>query len=190
MEKYRDITPREFKNININEISQEIHDLLRTYPSVQIPNNFILFARTMGMLNGIASKLDPDLNIIEIATPYAKRFAYEGKGWVEGTIAKGKELGISLTNIPRQLEDILRTSNRGEFHMHITSKDINNVLNNIHSVLHRFLVLFTIIIFMLAYIFFKITADFLKPFLLVQQLLFLPSYSSVHFLGINPVRKP
>lgn len=165
MEKYRDITPREFKNININEISQEIHDLLRTYPSVQIPNNFILFARTMGMLNGISSKLDPDLNIIEIATPYAKRFAYEGKGWVEGAIAKGKELGISLTNIPRQLEDILRTSNRGDFHMHITSKDINNVLNNIHSVLHRFLVLFTIIIFMLAYIFFQNNGRFFETIL-------------------------
>ena len=162
MEKYRDITPREFKNININEISQEIHDLLKAYPSVQIPNNFILFARTMGMLNGISSKLDPDLNIIEIATPYAKRFAYEGKGLAEGTIAKAKELGISLTNIPRQLEDVLRISNRGEFHMYITSKDINNILTNIHSVLHRFSILFTIIIFMLAYIFFQNSGRFFE----------------------------
>ncbi|MBI5042461.1 MAG: AarF/ABC1/UbiB kinase family protein [Nitrospirae bacterium] len=165
MEKYRDITPKEFKNIDINEISQEIHDLLQAYPSVQIPNNFILFARTMGMLNGISSKLDPDLNIIEIATPYAQRFAHEGKGWIEGTIAKGKELGISLTNIPKQLEDILRTSNRGEFHMYITSKDINNILGKIHSVLYRFLTLLTIVIFMLAYIFFQNNGRFVETIL-------------------------
>lgn len=165
MEKYRDITPREFKNININEISREIHDLLQAYPSVQIPNNFILFARTMGMLNGISSKLDPDLNIIEIATPYAKRFAHEDKGWAESAIAKGKEIGISLTNIPRQLEDMLRTTNRGDFHMYITSKDINNILSNIHSVLYRFLILLTIIIFMLAYIFFQNNGRFFETIL-------------------------
>lgn len=162
MERYRDITPREFKNIDINIISQEIHDLIQTYPSVQIPNNYILFSRTIGILNGLSSKLAPELNIIEIATPYAKRFAHEDKGWMEKIIGKGKEIGASLINIPEQFENVLRLSNRGEFHMYITAKDINNILGKIHSALNRFLILLSIAIFIAAYSFFQNQGRFIE----------------------------
>lgn len=165
MDKYRDITPREFKNIDINVISQEIHDLIQAYPSVQIPNNFILFSRTMGILNGLTSKLDPDLNIIEIAAPYTKRFAHEDKGWIEKTISRGKEVGTALINIPEQFENILRLSNRGEFHMYITANEINNLLGRIYTVLNRFTILLSIIIFIAAYSYFQNQGRFMEGLL-------------------------
>jgi ubiquinone biosynthesis protein len=76
LQKYRDISPSELKAMNIEEIGNDIIEALQLSPSIQIPNDFILFGRVVGMLNGLASQLDADTNIIEIATPFAKRFIH------------------------------------------------------------------------------------------------------------------
>jgi predicted unusual protein kinase regulating ubiquinone biosynthesis (AarF/ABC1/UbiB family) len=119
----------------------------------------------MGILNGLTSKLDPDLNIIEIATPYAKRFAYEDKGWMEKATSRGKEIGAALINIPEQFENILRLSNRGEFHMYITAKEINNLLGRIYTALNRLVILLSIIIFILTYTYFQNQGRFIEGLL-------------------------
>ncbi|HSA77622.1 MAG TPA: AarF/ABC1/UbiB kinase family protein, partial [Nitrospirota bacterium] len=77
LQKYRDISPSEFKAMDIEEIGNDIIEALQLSPSIQIPNDFILFGRVVGMLNGLGSQLDPETNIIEIATPFAKRFIME-----------------------------------------------------------------------------------------------------------------
>ena len=73
-QKYRDLSPSEFKAMDIEEIGTDIMEALQLNPSIQIPNDFILFGRVIGMLNGLGSRLDPETNIIEIAAPFAKRF--------------------------------------------------------------------------------------------------------------------
>jgi len=71
--KYRDLSLTEFKAMDIDEIGDDILEALQISPSIQIPNDFILFGRVVGMLNGLGSRLDPETNLIEIAAPFAKR---------------------------------------------------------------------------------------------------------------------
>ena len=74
LQKYRDISPGEFKAMDIEDMGRDIQQAVQLNPSIQIPNDFILFGRVVGMLNGLGSQLDPRTNIIEISTPYARRF--------------------------------------------------------------------------------------------------------------------
>ena len=134
LQKYRDISPSEFKAMDIDEIGNDIIEALQLSPSIQIPNDFILFGRVVGMLNGLGSQLDAETNIIEIATPFAKRFIkaeeFTRSGLLKQTVATGR----ALVKLPKLLADFLVTTSRGETRVEITSRDIVNELRNIYRI--------------------------------------------------------
>jgi predicted unusual protein kinase regulating ubiquinone biosynthesis (AarF/ABC1/UbiB family) len=133
-QKYRDISPSELKAMNIEEIGDDIIDALQLSPSIQIPNDFILFGRVVGMLNGLASQLDPETNIIEIATPFAKRFIKAEEFTPTGVLKQTASTGRALVKLPQLLADFLVTTSRGETRVEITSKDIVGELQHISRI--------------------------------------------------------
>ena len=74
--------------MDIDEIGRDITEALQLTPSIQIPNDFILFGRVVGMLNGLGSRLDPDTNIIEIAAPFARRFIQSEESAAAGMLSQ------------------------------------------------------------------------------------------------------
>ncbi|HEY6012028.1 MAG TPA: AarF/ABC1/UbiB kinase family protein [Nitrospirota bacterium] len=132
--KYRDISPGEFKAMDIEEIGNDIQESLQLSASIQIPNDFILFGRAVGMLNGLGSQLDPDTNIIEIAAPFAKRFILTEELSASGLLKQAGVAGRSLVNLPKLLTDFLVTTSRGETRVEITSRDIVGELKAISRI--------------------------------------------------------
>jgi predicted unusual protein kinase regulating ubiquinone biosynthesis (AarF/ABC1/UbiB family) len=134
LQKYRDLSPSEFKSMDIEEIGKDIMDALRISPAIQIPNDYILFGRVIGMLNGLGSRLDPETNIIEIAAPYARRFikseGYTARAVFDQAVVSGR----ALLALPKLLQDLLVTTGRGELRVEIASRDIVRMLQHIHSV--------------------------------------------------------
>ena len=139
LQKYRDISPGEFKAMDIDEIGDDIMEALQLSPSIQIPNDFILFGRVVGMLNGLGSQLDPETNIIEIAAPYAKRFISAEGLSASGILSQGITVGRSLIGLPKLLNDFLVTTSRGETRVEITSQPIVRELRAISRVGKGFL---------------------------------------------------
>lgn len=137
MMRYRDMKPKEFRNLTITDIAQDIRQFFKVSPSLQIPNHFILFARTAMMLNGICSKLDPDLNIIELAKPHAERFIMKEEGWISQLWDTGKELGQLLLVLPRKLDEFLTTAKTQGVKTQMTSQDMTGILARIHRLGHR-----------------------------------------------------
>jgi predicted unusual protein kinase regulating ubiquinone biosynthesis (AarF/ABC1/UbiB family) len=134
LQKYRDISPQEFKALDIEEIGRDIMGALQLNPSIQIPNDFILFGRVVGMLNGLGSRLDPDTNIIEISAPFAKRFIRAEESSPERVLKQAGAVARSLVRLPKLLEDFLVTAGRGEMRVEIASRDIVRVLQHIHNI--------------------------------------------------------
>jgi predicted unusual protein kinase regulating ubiquinone biosynthesis (AarF/ABC1/UbiB family) len=132
--KYRDISASQFKAMDIDEIGGDIMEALQLSPSIQIPNDFILFGRVVGMLNGLGSQLDPDTNIIEIATPFARRFIKSEEPTVAGVLNEARMTARSLVRLPRLLTDFLVTTGRGETRVEITSHDIVAELRRVSRV--------------------------------------------------------
>lgn len=136
MDRYRDISPRSFKRITLTQIAQDLDTLFQVYPSLQVPNHFILVGRTAGMLNGLCSQLDPDLNIIELARPYAKQFI-ASPDWQSQIFLRGKELVIALLELPGALRTFLELSNSGQFRTRMNSEDLTGILTKLYKLAYR-----------------------------------------------------
>jgi predicted unusual protein kinase regulating ubiquinone biosynthesis (AarF/ABC1/UbiB family) len=136
MDRYRDIAPRSFKNITITQVAQDLETLFHVYPSLQIPNHFILFGRTAGMLNGLCSQLDPSLNIIELAKPHAKKFI-SPTDWSSEIFSRGREIISSLLELPVALRTLVDLSNRGYFRTEMRSEDLTQILAKIYRLAYR-----------------------------------------------------
>ncbi len=137
--KYRDISPGEFKAMDIEEIGRDIQQAVQLNPSIQIPNDFILLGRVVGMLNGLSSRLDPETNIIEISAPYAKRFIQAEELSPQGVLTQVAGAARSLVKLPKLLADFLVTTGRGETRVEITSRDIVRELRGISRVGREFI---------------------------------------------------
>jgi predicted unusual protein kinase regulating ubiquinone biosynthesis (AarF/ABC1/UbiB family) len=138
--KYRDISAAEFKAMDIDEIGNDIRESLQFGSAIQIPNDFILFGRVVGMLNGLGSRLDPDTNIIEIAAPFAKRFIKSEEFTPSAFLKHALTSSRAAVKLPKLLTDFLVTTSRGETRIEITSQDIVNELRRISLIGKGFLI--------------------------------------------------
>lgn len=154
MDRYRDISPRAFRTITITDIAEDLGKTFSIYSSLQVPNLFILAGRAVGMLNGLCSQLDPDANIIELAQPYAKRFASTRSGIMD-LLARGKEIVSTLLSLPEALQSFLELSHGSGVQTHMTSEGVEATLTKIYNLAYRFLALLTIV---LIYIYIKFTS--------------------------------
>ncbi|MEW6109934.1 MAG: AarF/UbiB family protein [Nitrospirota bacterium] len=128
IDKYRDITPSELKALTVDDISEEIENIINIIKYIQIPNNFILLGRTIGILNGISFRLNPEINIIEIGKPYIKEF-------LKGTREEQKkqlfvtlrEKASNLWGLPSQLNEFLAKANRGELSLKLAKSEMQEI---------------------------------------------------------------
>lgn len=134
MAKYRDMSLTEFKAMDIEELSNDLLEALQLSPSIQIPNDFILFGRVIGMLNGLGSQLDPDTNLIEIAAPFARKFIRTEERGPAGIMTEVGTTARALVRLPKLLEEFLVTTSRGETRVEISSADIVRELRRIHRI--------------------------------------------------------
>jgi len=134
IDKYRYKTPEELKTLTVDDIGEEINTIRTVINNFQVPNYFILLMRTIGMLNGMAYRLNPDVNIIEIAKPYIKEFFRGGQaeGMNQAFVSLRKKL-LELADIPSQAHTFLRKANRGDLSFRIGKADMQGLANRLTS---------------------------------------------------------
>jgi len=134
IDKYRYKTPEELKNLTVDDIGEEIDSVRTVINNFQVPNYFILLVRTIGMLNGMAYRLNPDVNIIEIAKPYIKEFFRGGQeeGMNQAFAILRKKV-LELADIPSQAHAFLRKANRGDLSFRIGKADMQGLANRLTS---------------------------------------------------------
>jgi len=131
-DKYRDVRPQDLKRITINDISTDIENVMAAFEFVQMPNNFILLGRTIGMLNGIAYMLNPEANMIEIATPYIKQFL-SGDEQTKVFIDTAREKITDMLNLPSHLNELIMKANRGELSFKLSKTEIQEITGQFRS---------------------------------------------------------
>ena len=132
MERYRDAHPTSFQRITLTQVAQDLKMLFNAAPALQIPNHFMLVGRTAGMLNGLCTRLDPTLNIIELATPHAKKIA---RGDAPSLWSKAAGLVTTLATLPEVLSAVLETVGSGRLRTEMSSEDVTGVLKKIYRLI-------------------------------------------------------
>jgi predicted unusual protein kinase regulating ubiquinone biosynthesis (AarF/ABC1/UbiB family) len=134
IDKYRHSTPEELKSLTVDQIGEEIDNIRSVINNFQVPNYFILLIRTIGMLNGIAFRLSPDVNIIEIAKPYVREFFL---GPREESITQVftflRRTLSDFVDLPGQTHAFLKKANRGELSFKISKGDMQGIAKQITS---------------------------------------------------------
>ena len=134
IDKYRNIKPEELKALTINDISDEIENVIGIIEYIQVPNNFILLGRSIGMLNGIAFSLNPEINIIEIGKPYIKEFLTgDRQEQTREFLAELQKKVLELWRLPSQMGDFLAKANRGDLSFKLAKSDIQGIATQVKS---------------------------------------------------------
>ncbi len=134
IDKYRYSTPEELKSLTVDDIGDEINNVRGVINNFQVPNYFILLLRTAGMLNGMAYRLNPDVNIIEIAKPYIREFfrgtREESINQVFSTLRKKL---LEIIDLPSQTHAFIKKANRGELSFKIGKAETRGIVDRLTS---------------------------------------------------------
>jgi len=92
-------------DISLRELSVNFH----------IPKEIIVLERTLLLLMGLCTELDPTLNPMTVIRPYLERFVLGDEGdWSDLLVETSKDLVMSITALPAEIRKFLRMAHAGE----------------------------------------------------------------------------
>lgn len=138
MEHFFDL--RKF-NVGLRELSK----------SFQIPKDWVLLERTLLIIMGICTDLDPQLNPTSVIFPYLQTFVLgKDKNWTNLVINAGRETLMSLISLPSDFKKYINQTLRGEIKTYPIG--LNNTSKVIYALGQQFIyVLITISSSFMAY---------------------------------------
>jgi predicted unusual protein kinase regulating ubiquinone biosynthesis (AarF/ABC1/UbiB family) len=102
----------------MREFTGEFRELLYTMP-FQIPQDFIFLARTVGILSGMCTGLDPSFNVWDHIAPFARKLIAE-EAWANREAWFDELLAMLrlLAGLPGRIDSVLTKVDRGEISVH------------------------------------------------------------------------
>ena len=92
-------------NVSLAELKDAFH----------VPKEWILLERTLLLLLGVCTTLDPEMNPAAIIEPYLERFLLgEKKQWSEVVVEASREMGLAALSLPGELQRLVSRAMRGE----------------------------------------------------------------------------
>jgi len=135
-DKYLSIPLNEIK---VGEVFNEVFNLAFSY-NIVIPSEFTMLAKTLVTLEGLIAKLDPDLNILEIADPIARKLMFKlfspekiGLEFIGGAL----DYGILLRGFPSVINNYLRKAENDEFVMKFQMRGIERLEKRFEMTFNR-----------------------------------------------------
>ncbi len=91
-------------NIGLREISGAFH----------VPKDWVLLERTILLLYGCCSMLDPELNPVAIIQPYLRDFVFGNRDFTQIAMEALRDVAMSAMTLPEDMRRYLTRANRGE----------------------------------------------------------------------------
>jgi len=96
-------------NIGLRELSGAFH----------IPKDWVLLERTLLLLYGSCSLLDPELNPVAIIQPYLRDFVLGNRDFAQIAMEAIRDMAMSAMTLPEDMRRYLVKANRGELEVHV-----------------------------------------------------------------------
>jgi ubiquinone biosynthesis protein len=147
------------ERINLHQFRADIHDILERYLGlklsevdsgvlmselvdlamkykIKIPKEYAVLSKASATTEGIIRQLDPDLDVTEVALPYAKQLLYDRYNPASmsgGLLRVLLQLQGFLQDTPQQLSQILMDLEGGKFHVTIRSDELIRLNTNVKT---------------------------------------------------------
>jgi len=96
-------------NIGLRELSGAFH----------VPRDWVLLERTILLLYGCCSLLDPELNPLAIIKPYLQDFVLGNRDFAQIAIEAIRDMAMSAMTLPEDMRRYLTKANRGELEVRV-----------------------------------------------------------------------
>lgn len=106
----------ELQQVSFEEMQtfgKEFRELIYDLP-FQVPEDLILLGRTVAILSGMCTGLNPDFNLFESITPYAQKMIAEDAGDVNFWKTEGEKILRGITALPGRVDRALRKIEEGK----------------------------------------------------------------------------
>ncbi len=91
-------------DISLRELSENFH----------VPREAIVLERTLLLLMGLCTELDPTLNPMTVIKPYLERFVLGDQDWSGILLDTSRDMVMSVAALPGEMRRFLRTAHAGD----------------------------------------------------------------------------
>jgi predicted unusual protein kinase regulating ubiquinone biosynthesis (AarF/ABC1/UbiB family) len=109
--------------LDLRDLNVSLADLRDAF---HIPKEWILLERTLLLLLGVCTALDPEMNPTAVIEPYLARFILgEKKQWSEVVVDASREMALAALSLPAELQRFMDRALRGEIEVGVRNLDEN-----------------------------------------------------------------
>jgi predicted unusual protein kinase regulating ubiquinone biosynthesis (AarF/ABC1/UbiB family) len=109
--------------LDLRELNVSLADLRDAF---HIPKEWILLERTLLLLLGVCTTLDPEMNPARVIFPYLERFLLgEKKEWSELVLEQSREMALSALSLPSELQRFVDRAVRGDLEIRFRNLESN-----------------------------------------------------------------
>ena len=109
--------------LDLRELNVSLADLRDAF---HIPKEWILLERTLLLLLGVCTTLDPEMNPVVVIRPYLERFLLgEKKEWSELVLESSREMALSALSLPGELQRFMDRAVRGDLEVRFRNLEGN-----------------------------------------------------------------
>jgi ubiquinone biosynthesis protein len=127
---------REFQENEMSTILLDLKDIIIAH-GLRVPTYFFLFARSLVTLEGVISKLDPELEQLEIVKPYLRASVtkkYNPLKMGRKVVNSIVEITDYMEEFPSDLKNAIRKINSGKIKVDLTHKGIDPMVHTLQRI--------------------------------------------------------
>jgi predicted unusual protein kinase regulating ubiquinone biosynthesis (AarF/ABC1/UbiB family) len=107
--------------LDLRQLNVSLADLRDAF---HIPKEWILLERTLLLLLGVCTTLDPEMNPTAVIEPYLERFLLgEKQQWSEIVVEASREMALAALSLPGELQRFMGRALRGEIEIRVRDLD-------------------------------------------------------------------
>jgi ubiquinone biosynthesis protein len=107
--------------LDLRQLNVSLADLRDAF---HVPKEWVLLERTLLLLLGVCTTLDPEMNPVTAIQPYVDRFILgEKKQWSEAMLEASREAALSALALPGELGRFLKLAGRGDVEVRVRQLD-------------------------------------------------------------------
>ncbi|HEX3695915.1 MAG TPA: AarF/UbiB family protein [Polyangia bacterium] len=109
--------------LDLRDLNVSLADLRDAF---HIPKEWILLERTLLLLLGVCTTLDPEMNPSTVIEPYLQHFLLgERKQWSEVVVEASREMALAALSLPGELQRFMDRALRGQLEIRLKNVDDN-----------------------------------------------------------------
>jgi predicted unusual protein kinase regulating ubiquinone biosynthesis (AarF/ABC1/UbiB family) len=112
-------------DIGLRELGEAFH----------VPREWVLLERTLLLLMGLCTTLDPELRPMALVRPYVERLVLGDRDYTAFAVETAREVGLQYLTLPAEVKRLVVAANRGR--LELRSRDVRDATRTVYALGHQ-----------------------------------------------------